>query len=390
MIVVTDLPIIAGSIMPLPNGTRLGPYELLSPVGAGGMGEVYRARDTRLNRDVAVKVLPAIFAEDVERLRRFEQEARAAAALSHPNILSVFDIGTTSSADSTITFIVSELLEGETLKRRLQDASATGAPGREPAARALSVRKALDYAIQLAQGLAAAHERGIVHRDLKPDNVFLTTDGRIKILDFGLAKLTENGASPGLSHLATAAPDTQPGVLLGTMGYMAPEQVRGAAVDHRADIFAFGAVLYEMLSGSRAFQGATPADTISAILDRDPPDLSSVVRQIPAPLASIVDRCLDKNPGARFQSAADLKFALGSLSIPTSGQLEPPEPARPVTSANRRERMAWAAAACCSQQRPHSLFHTCGALRRVITLHSASPSSHRRTRRSSPTLRRSR
>ena len=221
----------------LSAGTRLGVYEITAPIGAGGMGEVYRARDPRLGRDVAIKVLPSAFSADIDRLHRFEQEARAAAALNHPNILAVYDIGT----DGGAPFIVSELLEGETLRER-----ARGGP--------VAVRKATEYALQIARGLTAAHEKGITHRDLKPENVFVTRDNRVKILDFGLAKLTQDQpALATLSAAATVPSPTHPGVVLGTVGYMAPEQVRGVPVDQRADLFAFGAILYELLSGVRAF-----------------------------------------------------------------------------------------------------------------------------------------
>src|SRR5213594_1066775 len=238
-------------------GAKFGPYEIIAPLGAGGMGEVYRARDTRLGRDVAIKVLPSSFSADADRLHRFEQEACAAGALNHPNILIVHDIGTHDGSP----YVVSELLEGETLRQRM---GGTAQPQ----------RKAIDYSLQIAHGLAAAHEKGIVHRDLKPENIFITKDGRVKILDFGLAKLTQPEPLAGtVTNAPTMATATQPGMVLGTMGYMAPEQVRGQAADYRADIFAFGAILYEMLSGQRAFRGATAADTISAILDKDPPDL---------------------------------------------------------------------------------------------------------------------
>src|SRR5687768_13078964 len=261
--------------MTVSAGTRLGPYEVLAPVGAGGMGEVYRAKDSRLGRDVAIKVLPAAFSADPERLTRFEQEARAAAALNHPNILAVHDVGQHDGSP----YIVSELLEGETLRERLS-------------AGALLVRKAVEYAVQIACALAAAHAKGIVHRDLKPENIFVTADGRVKILDFGLAKLTQpEAALSGLSAVPTTPPHTQAGVLLGTVGYMAPEQVRGLAADHRADIFAFGAVLYEMLSGERAFRGDTAADSMTAILKDDPPDLPVAERRIPPALDRIVNRC---------------------------------------------------------------------------------------------------
>ncbi len=219
--------------MGLAAGTRLGPYEIVGMLGAGGMGEVYRACDTRLAREVAVKVLPESVAKDEDRLRRFAQEARAVGALNHPNILSVHDIGTQNG----IHYIVTELLDGEILREKLSHG-------------ALPPRRATDYAIQIAQGLASAHEKGIVHRDLKPENLFVTKDGRVKILDFGLAKQTVVGAHPDDATVATNA-RTSAGMVLGTVGYMAPEQVRGEAADHRADIFAFGAVLYEMLAGAR-------------------------------------------------------------------------------------------------------------------------------------------
>ena len=243
--------------MALQPGTKLGPYSILSPLGAGGMGEVYRARDPRLQRDVAVKVLPPEFSQDPERLRRFEQEARSASALNHPHILAVYDLGTHDGAP----FLVSELLEGESLRERLR-------------AGALPVRKAVEIAAQIARGLAAAHEKGIVHRDLKPENVFLTKDGRVKILDFGLAKLIHPETSQSkLAAAPTQGASTDAGMVLGTVGYMSPEQVRGLPADFRSDIFALGAILYEMLAGKRAFQRDSAADTMSAILRDDPPDL---------------------------------------------------------------------------------------------------------------------
>jgi Tol biopolymer transport system component len=274
------------------------------------MGEVYRARDARLGREVAIKVLPPAFASDSERLDRFEQEARAAAALNHPNLLAVYDLGRYEHAP----FIVSELLEGETLRERI-------------AASPLPVRKAVDFAVQVAHGLAAAHEKGIVHRDLKPENLFVTSDGRVKVLDFGLAKLVQpEGTAAGVSALPTT-PNTLPGVVLGTVGYMAPEQVRGVPADHRADIFALGAILYEMLAGRRAFTGETTMDAMTAILKEDPPDLPSAERHIPPALERIVARCLEKSPAARFQSMRDLAFALEGLSatsdtgaLPASGE----------------------------------------------------------------------
>jgi Tol biopolymer transport system component len=282
----------------LAAGTRLGPYEILSPLGAGGMGEVYRARDPRLSREVAIKVLPASFSQDADRLRRFEHEAKAAGVLNHPNITAVYDIGTHDGAP----YVVQELLEGETLRSTL-------AGGR------LAQRKALDYALQIAHGLSAAHEKGIVHRDLKPDNLFVTNDGRVKILDFGLAKLTQlEGSASIATNLPTETKGTEPGVVLGTLGYMSPEQVRGRAADARSDIFSFGAILYEMLSGNRAFRGDSAADTMSAILKEDPPDLSVTNQNVSPGLERIVRHCLEKNPEQRFHSAHDLAFDLEALS----------------------------------------------------------------------------
>jgi hypothetical protein len=284
--------------MPLTAGSKLGPYEILSPLGAGGMGEVYRARDERLKRDVAVKVLPASFSSDPERLRRFEQEAQAAGALNHPNILAIHDVGAFEGAP----YVVSELLEGETLRLRL-------------AGGALPQRKAIDYSVQIAHGLAAAHEKGIVHRDLKPENLFVTKDGRLKILDFGLAKLTQpEGGAGEQTNLPTATNGTEPGVVLGTLGYMSPEQVRGKPADARSDIFSFGAILYEMLSGKRAFHGESAADTMSAILSKEPPDLSETNRSIAPGLERVVRHCLEKNAEERFHSAHDLAFDLAALS----------------------------------------------------------------------------
>lgn len=286
--------------MSIAGATRIGPYEVVGPIGAGGMGEVYRARDTRLGRDVAIKILPPNFADDPDRQRRFEQEARAAASLNHPNIIAIYDVG----AHNGSPYIVSELLEGATLGERLRSG-------------ALPLRKAIDYGGQILRGLAAAHQRSIYHRDLKPDNIFVTNDGRVKILDFGLAKLLapEDAMDPGNSPTLEA--QTIPGTVMGTAGYMAPEQVRGLTADHRSDIFAFGAVLYEMLSGKRAFQGATSADTMSAILKEDPPDLAEMSRAIPAGIERIVRHCLEKNPQERFQSARDVAFALEALSDPS-------------------------------------------------------------------------
>jgi Tol biopolymer transport system component len=267
------------------------------------MGEVYRARDPRLGREVAIKVLPAGYSTDSERLRRFEQEARATAALNHPNILTVFDIARQDESP----YIVSELLEGETLRDKLQRGE-------------LAVKKAIDYALQITRGLSAAHERGIFHRDLKPENIFVTRTGQVKILDFGLAKLAmpESEAAGGLSTTLTIEARTAEGVLLGTMGYMSPEQLRGQPGDARSDVFSFGVVFYEMLSGRRAFHGKTSADTISATLKEDPPDLMMMGRDVPPMLERIVRHCLEKDPLARFQSSRDVEFALESSSTISS------------------------------------------------------------------------
>jgi hypothetical protein len=283
--------------MPLSSGSRLGPYEIVTPIGAGGMGEVYRARDVRLHREVAVKVLPGSFADDPDRLRRFEHEARAASALNHPGILTIHDFGEHEGAP----YVVSELLEGQNLSERMEGS-------------ALPVRRALDYAVQIAHGLAAAHEKGIVHRDLKPANLFVTKDGRIKILDFGLAKLTQPEKHEGaLSEIGTLTAQTEPGVVMGTVGYMSPEQIRGQPADHRSDIFSFGAVLYEMLAGRRAFLGGSAADTMSAILREDPPELVVADPALSLALDRVVRRCLEKDPQHRFHTVHDLAFALESL-----------------------------------------------------------------------------
>jgi eukaryotic-like serine/threonine-protein kinase len=288
--------------MSLSAGTQLGPYEVVELIGAGGMGEVYRARDLRLGRDVAVKVMPASFAADPERLRRFEQEARAVASLSHPNILAVHDIGRHAGQP----FMVSELLDGESLREILTRG-------------ALPQRKAIDYGVQIAHGLAAAHSKDIAHRDLKPDNVFITRDGRVKILDFGLAKTVQKPAAVRVSDgdLTELAPATEIGAVLGTAGYMSPEQVRGGLVDCRTDIFSFGAVLYEMLTGVRAFKRDTTAETMTAILNEEPPELSLSGSAIAPALERTVRHCLEKAPEQRFQSARDLAFDLESFSTLT-------------------------------------------------------------------------
>jgi serine/threonine protein kinase/Tol biopolymer transport system component len=306
--------------MPLAAGTKLDGYEVLGLLGSGGMGEVYRARDPVLKREVAIKVLPSLVSQDPDRLRRFEQEAQAAAVLNHPNILAVHRFGIFEGAP----YMVSELLVGDTLRQQLE---------RGP----LSVRKAIDYGVQIAHGLAAAHDKGIVHRDLKPENLFVTRDGRIKILDFGLAKLLPSQPDPEGSA-PTQTQGTDPGMVLGTVGYMSPEQVRGKTADNRADIFAFGAILYEMLAGKRAFQRPTSAETMTAILNEDPPGISQIVHSAPTGLQRVVHRCLEKNPEQRFQSASDLAFALEALS--ESGN-------SPVTivDGGSRSRWAWIAAA---------------------------------------------
>ena len=288
----------------LSAGTQLGPYKIVAPIGAGGMGEVYRAQDTRLERDVAVKVLSRTLINDIEALRRFEQEARAAGMLNHPNILAIYDIG----VEGEQRYIVSELLEGESLRARIREGP-------------IPPRRALDFAAQLARGLAAAHERGIVHRDLKPENIFLTRDGHVKILDFGLAKLVGPRvptADTGTTEPTLIPGHTEPGRIMGTVGYMAPEQIRGQPGDALSDIFAFGAILYEMLAGRPAFRGDSPIETLNAILRDDPADFFELNLRIPAALDRIVRHCLEKKPEERFQSARDLAFDLGSLSGLTS------------------------------------------------------------------------
>src|SRR5438132_10285113 len=322
------------------QGTKLGRYEIRSKIGAGGMGEVYRARDEKLNRDVAIKVLPASLSQDSDRLLRFEQEAQAAGALNHPNILAVYDVGMHDGSP----YIVSELLEGEELREQLNDGS-------------LFQRKAHAYAQQIAQGLSAAHERGITHRDLKPENLFVTTDGRVKILDFGLAKLRqrkgdretwgrgEEDPTIALSPRPPVSPSlTSPGTVMGTVGYMSPEQVRGHEADHRSDIFSFGSILYEMLAGQRAFRRDTMAETMTAILKEEPPELSETNAKISLPLEKIVRRCLEKKPERRFHSASDLAFAIESLSgtSTSSGQTETIA-TLPALRPRTRERIVWIA-----------------------------------------------
>jgi len=283
--------------MTLTAGTRLGPYEVLSPLGAGGMGEVYRARDSKLERDVAIKVLPAQLTSDPEALSRFEREAKAVAALSHPNILAIHDFGTHGG----VSYAVMELLEGETLRGRLDGP--------------ISQKQAVDYALQVVKGLSAAHEKGIVHRDLKPENLFVSKDGHVKILDFGLAKKVE-AAGAKETEAPTGSRGTEPGTVMGTIGYMSPEQVRGLPVDHRSDIFSFGAILYEMLSGRKAFKRDTASDTMAAIMRDEPPELTDSGRNISPALDHIVKHCLEKGRENRFQSGKDVAFALSEASAP--------------------------------------------------------------------------
>jgi Tol biopolymer transport system component len=290
--------------MKIASGTIVGSYELLDLIGTGGMGAVYRARDLRLGRLVAIKFLTGTPGDALDILQRFQQEARATAALNDPHIVSLYDVGSHDGRP----YVVSELLEGETLRSAL-------------AAGPLPMRKALSYARQIAAGLAAAHRRGIIHRDLKPENLFITRDGVVKLLDFGLAKLVEMART-----LAISGETTAPGIVLGTVGYMSPEQARGESTDARTDIFSFGAVFYEMLSGRRAFEGESPADTLSAILKEHPPELGQLVQGISESVERIVERCLEKNKDDRFQSAQDLAFALDTITAAsgTTGPAPPP------------------------------------------------------------------
>jgi len=306
--------------MTLEAGTRLGPYVIDASLGAGGMGEVYRAEDTRLDRTVAIKVLPEGFAEDEKALARFEREAKAVAALSHPNILSIFDFGT---IDGT-TYAAMELLEGESLRSKL-----AGGP--------LPTRKTMEIAAQIARGLAAAHDKGIVHRDLKPENVFVTDDGQVKVLDFGLAKQTVSHDEKTLAMSQDLGGDvTAAGTVLGTVGYMSPEQVRGDEADSRSDIFSFGSILYEMISGQRAFRGDTAVETMSAILKEDPPELSTTGHVAPPGVDRIIHHCLEKNPAERFQSARDLAFDIESLTgVSSTAKLEPLHDTRRTTRSLR-------------------------------------------------------
>ena len=285
--------------MILTPGTRLGSYEILAPIGAGGMGEVYRARDLRLDRDVAIKVLPEQFAKDADALLRFEREAKAVAALSHSNILAIHDIGDVKG----VHFAVMELLEGQTIRERLRQS-------------VIPWRKAGEIGLAVAEALAVAHAKGIIHRDIKPENIFLTSDGRVKVLDFGLARVTGPGSAvnaPGLADAETQVVHTTPGIVVGTMGYMSPEQLRGELVDGRSDIFSFGCVLYEMVAGQKAFARKTAAESISAILNEDPVELAGSGKQVPPDFDRIIAHCVEKKPEDRFQPRA---FSSPSLSVP--------------------------------------------------------------------------
>src|SRR5688572_31342771 len=315
--------------MSLEAGTRLGPYTIVAPLGAGGMGEVYRARDTRLERDVAIKVLPPDMVADPDRVKRFEQEARATAALSHPNILAVYDIGTVavasrdgSPAPLAITYVASELLEGVTL--------------REALAHPLTPTKACAWASHIALGLAAAHAKHIVHRDVKPDNVFITTDGRVKILDFGLARVSSPAAADGTTMLEAKGMGTHAGIVMGTVAYMSPEQARGLTADERSDIFSLGVVLYEMLAGRPPFSGGSAVESMHATLANEPPEFDSI-RGIPPSLDRIARRCLEKRPEDRFHSAHDLAVAVesvsGSRSQPVATVAPAPKPRPALTTA---------------------------------------------------------
>jgi serine/threonine protein kinase/tetratricopeptide (TPR) repeat protein len=296
--------------MSIPPGTRLGPYEIVQPIGSGGMGDVYRARDTRLDRDVAVKVLPERFVRDVEARMRFEREAKAVAALSHSNILSIHDYGSAEAG----TYIVTELLEGETLRRRINEGP-------------IAWRKVIEIGAALADGLAAAHAKGIIHRDLKPENIFLTSDGRVKILDFGIAQLVRQDEAPSdvdPSLMPTAPMKTDPLAVVGTAGYMAPEQLRGEQVDATTDIFSLGTVLYEMATGRAAFIRKTVIDSLSAILAETPDVHTASDRLIPFELARVIQRCMEKNRAERFQSARDLSFALKAIGTSTAISFDSP------------------------------------------------------------------
>src|SRR5271169_553670 len=283
--------------MALSVGTKLGPYEIVAPIGAGGMGEVYRAKDTRLGRDVAIKVLPEVLAKDADRLQRFEQEARALGALNHPNLLAIYDAGN----EKGLQYLVSEFLEGRTLRELLNGG-------------ALPQRKVVECSTKIANGLAAAHDKGIVHRDLKPENIFVTNDEQVKILDFGLAKYATGAAGLGSTITLGGPTETAPGTVMGTVGYMSPEQVRGQAADSRSDIFSFGAILYEIATGEKAFTGDSAIETMNAVLKSEPAETDLGAEKVSPGIDRILRHCLEKNPVDRFQSARDLGFALMALS----------------------------------------------------------------------------
>ncbi len=326
--------------MTLSPGARLGPYEVLSPLGAGGMGEVYRARDTRLARDVAIKVLLEDFLEGEGRKARFGREAKALAALNHPNVAAIYSFEEIldSSSSSSRHVLVMELLEGTTLRDKLD--------------RPIPPKQAADYALQIAKGLSAAHEKGIVHRDLKPENLFVTNDGRLKILDFGLAKRSEREKTDDETSAPTESKHTEPGAVVGTVAYMSPEQVRGLPVDDRSDIFSFGTILYELLSGKKAFKGDSASETMAAIMRDEPPELSESGRSVPPSLDHIVKHCLEKSREDRFQSAKDIVFALSEAAAPVvaSGSRE-----AVVSRFSRRNSLSPSqpASSCCSaSERP--------------------------------------
>src|SRR5215468_9747940 len=305
--------------MALSPGSRLGPYEIVAALGAGGMGEVYRARDARLGREVAVKVLPADLSSDQDRVRRFEQEARSASGLDHPNIITIYDIG---SADSTL-YIAMQYVEGKTLRELLSS---------DP----LPTKRVLEISVQIAEGLAKAHAAGIMHRDLKPENVMVSKDGFVKILDSGLAKLTAPQREEQLSELPTAMAETRPGLVMGTVGYMSPEQASGKPLDFRSDQFSFGSILYEISTGKRAFQRDTTAETLTAIIREEPEPVGAINPKAPAPLRWIVERCLAKDPEERFGTTRDLDRDLASIrdhlsdTAVVSGEAAPAAPARRV------------------------------------------------------------
>ncbi|MEP6686661.1 MAG: protein kinase, partial [Verrucomicrobiota bacterium] len=326
-----DASLLAGAPAASIVGQSLGHYQIIRLLGAGGMGEVYCARDSRLGRDVAVKVLHVAFSPDADRLRRFEQEARATSALNHPNILTIYDVGMHNGSP----YSVSELLEGETLRERLNGA-------------ALTQRKAIDYSIQVAHGLSAAHEKGIVHRDLKPENLFITNDDRVKILDFGLAKLVESAGEVAKTGVPTRKLNTERGIVMGTVGYMSPEQVRGDIIDPRSDIFSFGTVLYEMLTGQRAFRGESVVETLNAILKVEP-EFTRSNRNLAPALERVVLRCLEKRPERRFQSTNDLSFTLETLTAPSGANSTSPVQALDSTPVvmrrTSRELFGWIVAA---------------------------------------------